>query len=117
MQDAWGLMQVNVRIHQNVSHGSMNAERAAGTGGLSAGPIATASDIRAIVGRISDDRLAAILALRPTPVQVTEAFTWLTSDEYLGATLERPLSGVVAEIYELLKPEQPDIDEDRPRNS
>lgn len=110
-------MQVNVRIRRDVCNLSMNGERASGTGGHSGGPFATAGEIRAIVGRISDDRLTAILALRPTPAQVTEAFTWLTSDEYLGATLERPLSGVVAEIYELLKPEQPDIEEDRPRSS
>lgn len=79
-------------------------------------PAATTDEIRAVVGRISDDRLAAILALRPTAAQVTEAFTWLTSDEYLGGTLERPLSGLVAQIFEILKPEMPDVEEDRPRS-
>lgn len=79
-------------------------------------PSITADDIRAIVGRISDERIAAILALRPTAAQVTEAFTWLTSDEYLGGTLERPLSGLVAQIHDILKPEQPDIEDERPRS-
>lgn len=117
MQDALRLMQVNVRPRLEVCNNSMKTDQASGAREQFGGPIATASDIRAIVGRISDDRLAAILALRPSPAQVTEAFTWLTSDEYLGATLERRLSGVVAEIHELLKPERPDIEEDRPRSS
>lgn len=82
----------------------------------SGGPLVTADGIRAIVGRISDDRIAAILALRPTAAQVIEAFSWLTSDEYLGGTLERSLSGRVAQIYEILKPAEPDSEEDRTRD-
>jgi hypothetical protein len=77
----------------------------------------TAERIRAIVGRISDDRVTAILATGATPAQVVEAFTWLTSDEYLGGQLERPLAGVVAEVYEILKPEQPDFEEEHPRQA
>ena len=37
----------------------------------------TAADIRDIVGRISDDRIAAILATGATHAQVVEAFSWL----------------------------------------
>ena len=73
----------------------------------------TAAAIRDIVGRISDDRIAAILATGATHAQVVEAFSWLSSDEYLGAGLERPLSGVVADVYEILKPEEAE-EMDRP---
>jgi hypothetical protein len=74
----------------------------------------TADEIRSIVGRISDDRIAAILATGATPADVVEAFTWLSSDEYLSGGLNRALSGVVAEVYEILKPEELE-EEDRPR--
>jgi hypothetical protein len=73
----------------------------------------TAEDIRRIVGRISEDRIAAILATGATPAEVVEAFTWLSSDEYLGGGLERSLSGAVAQVYEILKPEELE-EEDRP---
>jgi len=86
-------------------------------GSTPADPRVTAAEIRKIVGRISDDRITAILALGPTAAQVLEAFTWLTSDEYLGGTLERPLSGIVAQVHDILKPEEPDIEDDRPRTT
>jgi hypothetical protein len=50
-------------------------------------------------------------------VQVTEAFTWLTSDEYLAGGLQRPLKGVVAAVYEILKPDWPDAAEEYPPGS
>jgi len=68
----------------------------------------TAEDVRRIAGRISDDRVAAILTTGATAAQVTEAFTWLTSDDYLGGGLRRPLKGTVADVYEILKPDWPD---------
>jgi hypothetical protein len=71
----------------------------------------TAEEIRGIVGRLSDDRISAIVATGATAAEVVEAFTWLSSDEYLAGGLERPLSGVVAEVYEILKPDEPDEDE------
>ena len=71
----------------------------------------TAEEIRRIVGRLSDDRVAAILAAGATAADVVEAFTRLSSDEHL----ERPLTGVVAEVYDILKPDEPD-EEDRTRS-
>lgn len=56
----------------------------------------------------------AILATGATGAQITEAFTWLTSDEYLGGGLERTLTGAVAEVYEILKPDWPDVAEEYP---
>jgi hypothetical protein len=83
----------------------------------SSAPRLTADDLHKIVGRVSDDRVTAILATGATAAQVTEAFTWLTGDEYLGGTLERPLSGVVAAVYEILRPDWPEAEEEFPPSS
>ena len=66
------------------------------------------------VGRIRDYPVTAILATGATAAQAMEAFTWLTSDEYLGGGLQRPLNGVVAEVYEIPKPDWPDAAEEYP---
>ena len=71
----------------------------------------TAEDIRRIVGRLADDRIAAILATGATAADVVEAFTWLSSDEGLGAGMERRLKGIVAEVYEILTAGEPDEDD------
>ena len=76
----------------------------------------TAQDVREIVGPIGDNRLSAILATKATSAQLVEAFTWLSSDEYLSGGLERALTGVVAELYDILKAGEPDIEEERPRS-
>jgi hypothetical protein len=83
---------------------------------LAPAPPLTAEDVRRIAGRIGEDRIAAILATGATPAEVVEAVTWLSSDEYLGGGLERSLSGVVAQVYEILKPDELDED-DRPRSA
>jgi len=70
----------------------------------------TAEEIRQIAGRLSDDRVSAILATGATAADVVEAFTRLSNDEHL----ERPLTGVVAAVYDILKPDEPD-EEDRAR--
>ena len=77
----------------------------------------TAQDVRDIVGPIGDDRMSAILGTKATPAQLVEAFTWLSSDEYLAGGLERRLTGVVAELYDILKAGEPDIEEERPRSA
>jgi len=78
---------------------------------------ATAEDIRTIVGRLGDDRVAAILRTGATTAEVTEAFTWFTTGEYpVGGRQPPPLSGAVAEVYEILKPDQPD-EEEHPRQA
>ena len=81
---------------------------------MAAAPPLTAEDVRRIVGPIGEDRIAAILATGATPAQVVEAVTWLSSDEYLAGGLERSLNGVVAAVYEILRPAELD-EEDRPR--
>lgn len=73
----------------------------------------TREKIIAIVGPLEDDRIAAILATNANLAEVMEAFAWLSEDEYLGNALQRPMSGTVAEIYEILQADEPDIEEER----
>jgi hypothetical protein len=68
-----------------------------------------------IVGRINDTRIAEIIATGATAAQVTEAFAWLSEDEYLGGELEKPLSGVVQQVYDILRADEPEWEEDVPR--
>jgi hypothetical protein len=75
----------------------------------------TAADVRKIVGRLSDDRVAAVIASGASAADVLAAFNWLTSGEPPTGHLVKPLSGPVTEVYEILKPELPDIEEERPR--
>ena len=77
----------------------------------------SAEEIREIVGRLSDDRIAAIQATKATAAEVVEAFAWLTSDEYVGAHRRPPLTGVVAEVYDILKPDLPEVEDEHPRSA
>ena len=64
-----------------------------------------------IVGRLDDGRIAEIIATGATPAELMEAFTWLSSDEYLGGELEHSLRGRVAQLYEILAADQGEDDE------
>jgi hypothetical protein len=77
--------------------------------------IVTHDQVIEIVGRINDTRIAEIIATGATPAQVTEAFAWLSEDEYLGGELEKPLSGVVQQVYDILRADEPEWEEDIPR--
>ncbi len=74
-------------------------------------------EIREIVGRLSDDRVAAIQATKATAAEVVEAFTWLSSDEYAGGRRQPPVTGVVAEVYDILKPDLPEAEDEHPRSA
>ncbi len=64
-----------------------------------------------IVGRLDDSRIAEIIATGASPAELMEAFTWLSSDEYLGRQLNHYLRGRVAKLYEILAADQPEDDE------
>ncbi len=75
----------------------------------------SAEAIREIVGRLSDDRIAAIQATKASAAEVVEAFTWLSSEEYAGGRHQPPLAGAVAEVYGILKPDRPEAEDEHPR--
>ena len=67
----------------------------------------TREQVIAIVGTLDDDRLAEIIATGATPAEVTEAFEWLNRGGEMGEELHRSLHGTVAQVYEILKRDEP----------
>ncbi len=62
----------------------------------------THDEVISIVGPLDDGRVAAIIETGANAEQLTEAFTWLTSDETLGPDPEHRLGATVAQVYEIL---------------
>jgi hypothetical protein len=72
---------------------------------------ATAEEIVKIVGPLDDAVLMRIIETGATASEVLEAFTWTTADDQIGTELERGPRGVVAQVYEILRREEPEPDE------
>jgi hypothetical protein len=69
--------------------------------------IAGAADVRGVFGTIDDDRLATILALRPTLAELEEASLWLSGDaDVFGPG--RPLSEAAGRIVTVLTADEED---------
>ncbi|MGH6662637.1 MAG: hypothetical protein ACREB6_13960 [Rhodospirillales bacterium] len=58
--------------------------------------------INDIIGRVSDETAAAIVATGATEEQLMEARQWSIGDSSLSEEEGRPLEGVVAELYDIL---------------
>ena len=77
------------------------------------GALATADDIRRILGTLDEAKLLDIVALRPTILDVEEASVWLAGDsDVFGAN--RPLKPVVSQIVEILTADE---EEEEPRSA
>lgn len=75
-------------------------------------PLATAKDVRDVLGEMDDATLSAIIELRPTIADVEEASVWLSGDrDVFGAGA--PLKDVAGEIVSLLSAD--DEEEELPR--
>ena len=73
---------------------------------------ATLAEIRQMVGDVEAAKLEAILATGATPPQIEEAMAWVAGEsDVMGGELQRPLSGPVAAVYEILSSELPPLDE------
>ena len=73
---------------------------------------ATLPEIREMVGDVEAAKLEAILATRATPGQIEEAMAWAAGEsDVMGGDLQRPLSGPVATVYEILASELPPLDD------
>ncbi len=66
------------------------------------GTEATASDVLEILGPMPDERIAAILATGATVRQLEEAAAWATGESDVMGELRRPVSGPVADVYDIL---------------
>jgi hypothetical protein len=72
---------------------------------------ATGSDVHQILCDMDDSTAVAIMALRPTVAQLEEARVWLNGAGDVLGREHRPLDGVVAEIFDMLK-----VEEEPPRS-
>jgi hypothetical protein len=76
------------------------------------GQEATGSDLHQILGDMDDSTAVAILTLHPSVAQLEEARVWLNGGGDVLGKEHRPLDGVVAEIFDMLK-----VEEEEPRPS
>lgn len=73
--------------------------------------LATAEDIRRVLGTLDDAKVLAVMALRPTIHDLEEASIWLAGDsDVFGAG--RPLKSVAGEIVAVLTADE---EEEEPR--
>ena len=70
-------------------------------------------EITELLGDIEAAKAEAILATGATVAEIEEAQAWAAGEsDVMGAELERPLSGAVAAVYEILSTEEPLDDRD-----
>jgi hypothetical protein len=63
---------------------------------------ATASDVKAILGPMSDTRMTAILAVGATIQEIEAAAAWAAGESDVMGQLRRPVSGPVAKVYDII---------------
>ena len=73
------------------------------------GQEATGSDLHQILGEMDYSRAVAILALHPSVAQLEEARVWLNGGGDVLGKEHRPLDGVVAEIFDMLKVDEEEL--------
>lgn len=61
-----------------------------------------ASEVRRIVGDVPDSRVLAILATGATLEELEEAVAWANAESDVMGELELPLTGTIAQLYEIL---------------
>ena len=72
---------------------------------------ATPSEVVEILGALDDDLVTRILATGASAAEVLEAFTWANADDQIGTDLEHRPRGAAAQVYEILKSEEPEPEE------
>ncbi len=69
--------------------------------------IASAAEIRSIVGDIDDSTVMSIRDTGATAAEVLEAFIWASSDDELGNTPGHSRDGPVGRVYDILQSLEP----------
>ena len=72
----------------------------------------THHEVTRILGPIVDAKVSAILAAGASLEDLEEAAQWIAGESYVMGELERPLTGVAAEVYEILTADEVDEEED-----
>ena len=67
-------------------------------------------DILRLLGELSPDRIAAILALDPTPADLALAALWSQGDGDVTAAYGHTLAGKSAAILDIVRPEEAEIE-------
>ena len=62
----------------------------------------TPQDVKDIVGDLDDAKIAAILATGANAEELEEAVAWASGESDVMGDLERPLTGKVAQLYDIL---------------
>ncbi|BCG04798.1 hypothetical protein PPGU19_093660 (plasmid) [Paraburkholderia sp. PGU19] len=70
---------------------------------------ATANEIRKIIGPFEDDVVVKIMRIKPTVDDVSRAYSWLRSDEYLQRRLAHNLPARSARVFDVLAAEYPEL--------
>jgi hypothetical protein len=74
----------------------------------------TREDIVHLFGEIDDLKVAEILATKASYEELEEALLWVADEDDVAGKLRKPLSGAVAQIYEIITrdeeaPEEPRV--------
>ncbi len=69
---------------------------------MASSDIAGVSELRRLIGDMDDTKLSAILALEPTVADIEEAIAWTEGSADTLGNGPWPLTGKVAEIFEIL---------------
>ncbi|HEY7663512.1 MAG TPA: hypothetical protein VH934_10365 [Xanthobacteraceae bacterium] len=67
---------------------------------------ANGSDVHQILGDMEDSTAVEILALHPTVAQLEQTRLWLEGEGEVLGKQHRPLDGVVAQIFDMLRVEE-----------
>jgi hypothetical protein len=84
-------------------------EQMMNTSSVTEAPEATANQIRAIIGPFEDDVVMKIMRFKPTVDDVSRAYSWLRSDEYLQRHLTHNLPARAADVFGVLADEYPEL--------
>lgn len=80
-------------------------------------PKASRSDLTRVLGDLDDAQIAEILALRPTLAEVEQAALWAEGEGEVLSASGHTLSGVVAEIVDIVTADEEDDEPPRSANS
>jgi hypothetical protein len=73
----------------------------------------THDEIMRILGPIDDAKASAILAAGASLQDLEEAAQWVAGESDVMGELERPLTGVAAEVYDILTVDEPPAEAER----
>ncbi|MDP6707871.1 MAG: hypothetical protein QF893_16115 [Alphaproteobacteria bacterium] len=73
----------------------------------------THDEITRVLGPIDDAKASAILAVGASLQDLEEAAQWVAGESDVMGELERPLTGVAAEVYDILTADEPEAEAER----